>query len=115
MAFDIDLSISSQENENLIISSDKTITLSFEEQDSVKLITDGEEKCSFSIESNQEDIDIEFDFTDFYTGAYEVTSSIEEQTMLTANKKMLGNVNIKPIPVSRVSAPGNKGYVVTIG
>ena len=66
-------------------------------------------------ESNQEDILIDFDFEGFYTGEYEVTPSVGEKMLATANKSMLRDVYVKPIPVKKVSAPDNKGYVVIIG
>ena len=60
-------------------------------------------------------IDIDFGLDEVYTGEYETYSSIDEQVLDTANKRMMGNVVINPIPYSRVPSPNNKGYTVTIG
>lgn len=67
------------------------------------------------IQSSQEDLEIDFDFKGAYTGTYEPVPSVEEYEIDTANKTMLSNIKIKPIPISKVSNPDNKGFVVTIG
>ena len=67
------------------------------------------------IQSSQEEINIDFDFKGAYMGTYEPVPSVEEYEIETANKTMISNIKIKPIPISRVSTPDDKGYVVTIG
>lgn len=58
--------------------------------------------------------DIEFGFEAVYTGAYEVGSSLYEQKLDTANKRMLKDVLIDPLPTSKITNPSG-GYTVTIG
>ena len=62
----------------------------------------------------QDNIDLDFDFDNVYTGSYEPTPSVGEQTLETANKRMLGDIKIKPIPVSKVTNPSG-GYSCIIG
>ena len=50
----------------------------------------------------QDNIDLDFDFDNVYTGSYEPTPSVGEQTLETANKRMLGDIKIKAIPTSVV-------------
>ena len=67
------------------------------------------------IQSSMEEIEIDFEFEGAYTGSYEPSPSVDGYELDTANKTMLGNIKVKPIPISRVSAPDDKGLVVTIG
>lgn len=90
------------------------ITLDIKIQQDIGIEISSEEEISISVESEKE-IDLDFGFDGTYTGSYEPIPSVQEQTLETANKRMLGDVKVQPIPVSRVSAPDNKGYVVTIG
>lgn len=70
---------------------------------------------NLSITETNENIDFDFGLDAYYTGSYEPVSALGEQTLDTANKVMLGNITIKPIPVSKVVAPSGNGYTVTIG
>lgn len=49
-----------------------------------------------------------------YKGEYSVTPSQNEQTLLTANKRMSKNVTVKEIPYAEVSNVSG-GLTVTIG
>lgn len=72
---------------------------------------------AFSIDlsfENNEQFDIEFGFEAVYTGSYEPVSSLEEQTLDTANKRMLKDITIKPVPTSKMTNPKG-GYTVVIG
>ena len=90
------------------------ITLDIKIQQDIGIEISSEEEISFSIESEKE-IDLDFGFDGMYTGAYEAIPTAEEQTLDTANKRMLGDIRVQPIPMSRVPSPQNKGYTVTIG
>ena len=58
--------------------------------------------------------DIEFGFEAVYTGSYEVGSSLYEQTLDTANKRMLKDIQIDPLPTSKMTNPSG-GYTYVIG
>lgn len=49
-----------------------------------------------------------------YNGEYEITPTVEAQTLLTANKLMTKNLLIKEIPYAEVTNSTN-GTTVTIG
>lgn len=49
-----------------------------------------------------------------YSGVYEVTPDRTEQSLSTANKRMLDDVTVHPIPYFEVSNPSG-GKTVTIG
>ena len=49
-----------------------------------------------------------------YSGAYEVTPSFEKQTLETAYKVMMGNVEVEPIPMEKVSNTAG-GMTLIIG
>ena len=70
---------------------------------------------NLEITESQENIDFDFGLDACYTGSYVATPRVYEQELSTANKTMIGDVKIKPIPVSKVISPQTSGYVVTIG
>ena len=59
-------------------------------------------------------IDLDFGFDAVYTGAYEVGSSLDEQVIQTANKRMMKDIVIDPLPTSKMTNPSG-GYTVKIG
>ena len=71
-------------------------------------------KIDIELSATQENIDIDFGLNGFYTGSYEPESSVEGGELETANKKMLGNIKIKPIAVTKISNPSG-GYSCQIG
>lgn len=111
---------------NLDITLKENIDVSLEKKEAIRIDFGHDTYIGSEITPIENDIDIslgldtpiDIDFgldEDTYTGEYETTSSINEQVLPTANKKMMGNVVINPIPYSRVPSPHNKGYTVTIG
>ena len=63
---------------------------------------------------SETEVDLDFGFDAVYTGSYEPSSSLEEQTLDTANKRMIKDITIKPIHTSKMTNPKG-GYTVTIG
>lgn len=73
----------------------------------------------FDVEFNQESSgwEVEFDNakkTIYYDGEYEITPSLDEQTLETANKTMLDDVTVHQIQITRTSNPEG-GLTVLIG
>lgn len=114
MTVDMELSVSSDEKENFIISPEKRIELSLVIDHDANLLVASEDENILSVVSNQEDIDIDFDFSGFYTGAYEVTPAVVGTELITANKTMLRDIIINPIPTSDVDNLSG-GRTFTIG
>lgn len=78
----------------------------------ISIQTDEEINIGIGTES---EIDYDFGLNSAYTGSYEPIPAVGEQTLNTANKTMLKDVIVQPIPVSRVISPKGNGYTVTIG
>lgn len=56
-------------------------------------------------------IDIEFD-ENYYAGSYEICPTTSEQIITTAHKKMLHNLEIKPIPYHETETENGKTVVI---
>lgn len=78
----------------------------------LSILTEEEINIDFGTEA---EVDFDFGLDACYTGSYEATPSLGEQTIPTANKTMLSDIHIDPIPVSKVISPQGSGYTVTIG
>lgn len=74
--------------------------------------TDEEINIGLSTES---EIDYDFGLNAAYTGSYEPVPTLGEQTLDTANKTMIRDIVVQPIPVARVISPSGNGYTITIG
>lgn len=72
--------------------------------------TDEEINIGLSTES---EIDYDFGLNAAYTGSYEPVPTVGEQTLNTANKVMLGNLKIAPIPYADVRNTSG-GHTITI-
>ena len=73
----------------------------------------------FDVEFNQGSSgwEVEFDNAQkiiYYDGEYEITPSLDEQTLETANKTMIDDVTVHQIPITRTSNPEG-GLTVLIG
>lgn len=80
----------------------------------INLAISTQEDINIGFEAETE-VDYDFGLDACYTGTYVATPRVYEQELNTANKTMIGDVKINPIPVSKVIAPQGNGYVVTIG
>lgn len=112
----INVDVSLQENVGISLDLANTINIEFGQNVSIDSnITPFEKKVDIALQCDKP-IEIDFGIDDkTYTGEYETVSSVDEQVLETANKVMMNNVVIKPIPVSRVISPHGNGYTVTIG
>ena len=112
----INMDVSLQESVGISLDLANTINIEFGQNVKIdSTIAPSEKKVEIALKY-EDPIDIDFGIDETtYTGKYETVSSIDEQVLNTANKKMMKDVVIKPIPVSRVPSPHNKGYTVTIG
>lgn len=83
----------------------------FKENDSVLSVTFIQTHCNFRADFG-EVILVKSD--DVYTGEYNVTPRVYQQTLETKDKVMKENVTVEVIPLAKVINLSN-GYTVTIG
>lgn len=67
----------------------------------INLSIQTDEEINIGLGTEQE-VDYDFGLDACYTGSYEPIPSVGEQTLDTANKTMLRDIVVKPIPTSDV-------------
>lgn len=88
------------------------LTLSFKESNDKFGVCFEEESVQVNLAFQEKQIIVHSD-VEPYEGEYEVSPTFEPQTLLTAGKRMLDNLLIDEIRVSKVSNPfgGNTVYI----